>query len=66
MFGICIHEVAEDFLRYLMFQERTIDTWSSLLARLPLLDKKSKDSIKLVASIDQSALRENSLNLHKK
>lgn len=61
-----IHEVNEDFLRSLLTQERTVDAWSSLLSRLPSLDKESKDQSKLVESIDQFSLRDNFLIPHMK
>ena len=64
--SVVIHEVNEDFLRSLLTQERTVDAWSSLLSRLPSLDKESKDQSKLVESIDQFSLRDNFLIPHMK
>ena len=41
--SIPIHKVPEDFMRSLLYQEQTVDTWSSFLACLPVIDKESKN-----------------------
>ena len=64
--SISIHEVAEEILRSLSTQERTMSACSSLLSCLPSLKKENKDPSKLVASIDQSSLCEDFLTPHKK
>ena len=55
--SISIHEVPEDFMRCLLYQEKTVDTWFYFLACLPVIEKESKNRIKLVTSINQSTLR---------
>ena len=64
--SVAVNEVNRDFLMSLLIQEQTVDVWSSLLSRLPSLDKIGKDQGKLVASIGQSTLREDFLTPHKK
>ena len=64
--SIPIHEVSEDFTRSLLYQEQTVDTWYYFLVCLPVIDKESKNRIKLVTSINQSTLRKNILTPHKK
>lgn len=53
---LSIHMFAKDFFQFLLFQDRTVDTWYSLQVRLPYLDKEPTYPFKLVIYIDQFLL----------